>query len=144
MPYPNRALITAPVARDLFEEFRRPVVRIPGGTNGVLQLWDTLDEDFFVERADPALTIYPDLPSIPLAIRKYAVQFKCYDSALAANAPVLKRWVDCTALDFIKVKNGGVPAVKAVTLLVAGDRPQEFELMHQWSGNVADTLGAPS
>lgn len=140
MAFPNRALIEAPAARDLFTESWRPVVRIPGATNGTVQLWDTLDEDYFVALADAQLTIYPNLQAIPVTRKKFVVQFMVYTAVAALGQGVLKRWADCTALDFIKTNNG----VKAVTALVTGDVPQEIELMHHWSGNVQETLGTVS
>lgn len=140
MGFPNRALIEAPVARDLFTESGRPVARIPGATNGTVQLWDTLDEDYFVALADPQLVIYGTLQAIPLTRKKYVVQFATYSDALATVSTGWKRWIDCTALDFINTVNG----VKAVTTLTATDRPTEWDLLHRWLGNIAETLGAPS
>lgn len=143
MGFPNRAFIVAPLARDLYAETGVPVARIPGATNGVSQLWDTLDQDAFVALNDPTLSGYASLQTMPNAVRKYVIQFQTYDSALATNPTGMKRWIDCTALDFIAVKNSGIPSVKAVTTLVNGDHPQEWDLLHRWAGNVAETLGTP-
>lgn len=138
----SRALLVAPVARDLAAEFPAvSVVPVPGATNGVLRAWDTLNETFFVALADAQITVYPTLQSIPNAVRRYLVQFQTYDSAAATSAPAWKRWIDCTAADYIRVRNAGVPSVKAVTTLVAGDRPQEWDVLHRWQGNVEETLG---
>lgn len=138
MAFPNRAIVVAPVARDLFAESGRPVVRIPGATNGTSQLWDTLDQDYFVDLNDPQLSGYGTVQAIPLAVRKYVLQFATYPTVAALGVGVWKRWADCTALDFIKTNNG----VKAVTTLAGGDRPSEWDLLHRWLGNVAETLGS--
>lgn len=137
-----RCLLVAPVSRDLAAEFpNRDVVRVPGASTATLQAWDTLNEHYFTALADPGITIYGTLQSIPNAVRRYLVQFQTYDSVLANSSPTLKRWIDCTALDFIKVRNNGVDSTKAVTALIAGDRPREWEPMHRWMGNVHETLG---
>lgn len=136
MAFPNRALVTAPVARDLSAEHPN-TVRVPGATNGTLQAWDTLDEDYWL--TDGTVTVYPTLATVPLALRRYVVQVLRYDDALASTNPAWRRLIDCTVADFVKTSNG----IKAATTLVAGDRPLEWDLLHRWAGNPAETLGAP-
>ena len=147
----SRAIVTAPVARDLLQEaidaqVAIDIVRVPGASNGTLQAWDTLDQGVLTAYAatDPALTVYPTFQSLPLALKKFVIQVYSYNSAAAvAGTRALKRAQDCTAADWIKVTNGGVASVKQASALVAGDRPTEWEPMHSWSGNVLETLGVP-
>lgn len=141
MAFPNRALVMAPVARDLHTEHAdRFIARIPNATDGTNQLWDTLDQDFWQSLADPQLTIWGTLAAIPNAAKKYIVQVIRYDTVAAlALSAAWKRLADCGALDFIKTNNG----VKLLSSFVAGDRPTEWLPMHEWFGKPGDTLGTP-
>src|SRR4051812_34733146 len=103
----SRALITAPIARDLTAEHPEgSIARIPGASNGTLVGYDTLDAAFWLALNDAALTVYTTVQSVPLAVRKYLVRFLTYSDAGATLNPTWKRWLDCTALDFIKTNNG--------------------------------------
>lgn len=138
MPYPNRAIIVAPVGRDLSLEVRDTVM-VPGATNGVKQLWDTLDQDAWVAKNDPTLSGYGRMAQVPNAVKRHIIQVRRYDDATCDESTAAwKRFADCEATDFIKLKAGGV---KAATALLAGDRPAEWDLLHRWLGNVAETLG---
>jgi hypothetical protein len=139
MGFPNRCLITAPVARDLGTEHPN-TVRVPGATNGVLQVWDSLDQDYWVSLVDAALTIYATFNAVPNVIKKYVLQVMRYDTAAKDVTGVMKRLADCGVNDNFEVTNAGVVSMKKLGTLVAGDRPTEWEPMHRWLGNIAETL----
>lgn len=141
MAFPNRAIIVAPLGRDLSLEVRDTVM-VPGANNGVKQLWDTLDQDAWVAKSDADLSGYGTVQSVPNALKRYLIQVRRYDSVLALEPSARwARFVDCGALDFLRVVNNGVVSVKAASTLVAGDRPTEWDLLHRWLGNIAETLG---
>lgn len=140
MAFPNRAVITAPAARDLYAEHPDHfIARIPGATNGTLQAWDTLDEDFWTSLADPQLTIYGTLAAIPLAVKKYLVRVLRYDDAACTLNPFYVRAASLGAGDSWKLVAGGTRTGAPQ----AGDRPSEWVPAHEWFGKAADTLGAP-
>lgn len=142
MAIPSHCLITAPVARSLRAE-RGRTARVPDAVLAGLQLWDSLDADYWTALADPALTIYTSFAALPLPWKKVAVLVTRYDDLTATTGAAWKRWADCTILDFLKVVNLGIAATKTATTLIAGDRPVEHAPVHHWAGKPADTLGAP-
>ena len=149
----SRALVVAPLARDL--SAIPNTVRIPGAANATKQAWDTLERERIEALNDATLVLYATFQSIPLALKKLLVRVRRYDTAaclptvttvpgpdgIPMPTPDWKRLADCGSGDFLKVKSNGVPATKAATALVAGDRPQEWSPIHRWAGNPGDTLG---
>lgn len=138
----SRCLIVAPLARDLSLE-HGDTVRVPGAATATVQWWDSLAAEYWTALADAALTIYTKLAAIPLALKKHLVRVKRYDDVTASTGAGWKHLTDCGTLDFITVVNTGVTTVKAVTTLIAGDRPVEWVPMHHWFGHPGETLGAP-
>lgn len=139
----SRGLVVAPVARDLSAEHTNTVL-VPGATNGTVQGWDTLDVEYWIALGDAVLTVYSALNTIPNAVKLYLFQVIRYDDTTLD--PATARWVRAKNLavgDFVKVLNGGNPVTRNGSLQ-AGDRPQEWDLMHHWSGKPMDTLGVPS
>lgn len=140
MPFPNRALLSAPVARDLYAEHPDwSVAIIPALTNGILQGWDTLDEDHWAALADPQITIYPDLNSLPTVLKQRAIRVRCYSNVGATTFRWYRRPIDIVTGDFWKLAAGGVRNGAPV----GGDRPLEWVPIHHWAGNPGDTLGNP-
>ena len=138
----SRAILTAPVARNLTAEFRRNVIKIPDATNGVLQAWDTMDREFYIELADPDITIYTRRQDVPAAIRSYLIMVRVLPSAVVFasiqwdNAPY-KRFVECGAADYMRIVGG---TVKTRPTFAGGDKPLDWTTVHNWAG-VPDELG---
>lgn len=140
MSFPNRAIIMAPVARDLFAEHHDHwIAKIPGATNGVNQLWDTLDQDFWTSLNDAQLTIWGTWAAVPLAAKKYCIRALRYDDVGCTLNPHYVLVADLVTGDYWKLVAGGVRDGAAQ----AGDRPLEWVPAHEWCGNVDDTLGSP-
>ena len=139
----NRCLLVAAVALDLATLGCGDVVRVPGGTDGAtFQIWDGLNAVAWAALANPSITIYTDLASIPLQYKKMLGRVKRYDDVTATPGAAWKRLADCTTLDFVKVTVASVPSVKTASTILATDRPSEWLALHEWAGKVGDTLGA--
>ena len=153
-----RAIITAPVARDLASEYHL-AYKIPGATNGVLQAWDTNNREFFAalsvdERAD--LTAYTRRVDVPAALRPYLIAVLRSDSrtqsinsryiqlasaqSAAYQRPTASGLVNVPG-DFFRVRSSvGVVSVKLRNEMVAGDKPVDWFTIHDWLG-IVDDLG---
>lgn len=151
MPVPNRALIAAPVARNLHAEHPEHwVAAVPGGIVGPDQLWDTLDQDFWVALNDPQLIICPDLPTLRQrapSVYEIVVQANRSDSGTQRVNVAMKRISEMAAADFWQVVTASGTVVRN-GLPIAGDiRPAgvyrtDWALVHEWAGSPGDTLGA--
>lgn len=131
---PNRALLLAPVARDLRTEFSNIMVaKIDDATNGVLQAWDTLDQNFWTSLADPQIEIYRTLAEIRAnrpALLRFIIKVIRYDNNLCVLNPFVKTLKDCGAGDWFKTSNGP----RRLSTVTAADRPLEWSLIHSWFG----------
>lgn len=137
----SRAILTAPITRNLRTEFGRNIVIISGATNGVLQAWDTMDREFYEELADPEIVIYTRRQDVPNAIKGYLIQVRVLQVNTPFNsgnweAAPYKRFADCGVTDFMRI-TGGIVKTKPLS---AGDRPLDWTTVHDWAG-VPDTLG---
>lgn len=137
----SRAILTAPVARNLQLEFGFNIVKVLDATNGVLQAWDTMDREFYQDLNDPEINIYTRRIDVPAAIRPYLIMVRVlgvgtlFNSLLWDEAP-FKRYADCGPADYFRIVGG---LVKNKSQVVAGDRPRDWTSVHDWQG-VEDDL----
>lgn len=159
MAFPNRALVGAPVARDLYAEHPlRHIARIPGAIVSGWQVWDTLDQDYWSALAatDTDLRVVPSLAALralPAGLGaqlfKLVVQVQRFDDvALTPLSARFKRIADLDATDYwrvIRTADGSIVTRNgqpiAGDLRPAGARGTAWEMVHSWAGDIAETLG---
>jgi hypothetical protein len=141
----SRAIIAAPVDRDLWTEYDGRAWRIPNATNGVLQAWCTNEREFFAalpvaERQD--CTWYTRRADVPAALRPYLIVVLRVSTRNGDPATATPKQLGlCGTSDFFRVRSStDVISVKLRSEMVAGDRPVDWSPVHRWFG-VADDLG---
>lgn len=147
----GRAVVTAPVARDLTTESAWKLadpVFIENGTNGTLQGWFCADSDaaLLAAQGDAAVTVYTSLMTMPTAIRQRLVWVYRSDvpttTLAGAVNPSWKRVWDCGASDYFVVRRAGVLVAVLKSQLQAGDViPQVLRRILYDFWGVADDLG---
>lgn len=148
----QRAIITAPVARNLVTDFPScNVYPLPGATNGTLQAWSTPDGDDARLAADAQLTIYTTFAAMPAALKKYLVLVRRSDDPAAWVNDRYVRIADLGATDYVRfwstltgtLAAPGPLTAKLLSAKLASDRfyRPDCQFTQSWCGVDDASLG---